>query len=216
MFCGRCGMNNADNATVCAQCGVNLKKKTIKIGSFEFDWDNKTHKIGAIVIAAVLVIGLIALMFGGRSYKSVAKKYCKATFDADGKTMISLFPDEVVDAMIDEGDFDNKKELIEEVDEGLQYTLDLIDEMAGGDYKVSYKIGKVKDVSNRTLRELKEDYEDEFDVKISAAKTIEIVLSVRVDGDKKSGSVVMTVVKIGRSWYIDTFTEPDIDFGLGF
>ncbi|MBQ9083281.1 MAG: zinc ribbon domain-containing protein [Clostridia bacterium] len=216
MFCGKCGTNNADNAIVCTRCGAPLKKKTIKIGSFEFDWDNKMHKIGAIVIAAVLVIGLMVLMFGGRSYKSVAKKYCKATFNADGKTMISLFPDEVVDAMIDDGDFDNKQELIEEIDEALQDTLDFVNEIAGGDYKVSYKIGNVSDASNRTLRDLKEDYDDEFDIKISAAKTIEIVLSVQIDGHKQSGSVVIGVVKIGRSWYVDTFTEPDIDFGLGF
>lgn len=71
-------------------------------------------------------------------------------------------------------------------------------------WNYSQKIAEVEDFSTKELKSLREDYEDEFDVKIKAAKTVTIDITITADDDTEVlNSFDVIVIKIGNSWYVD-------------
>lgn len=208
MFCGKCGEKNADDATFCAGCGANLNGGQItKSGtSAAVNPSDKNRKVGiiAVVTIAVVVIGIIVALFGGRSYKATVKKFVNAQFDADAEAILELIPKEMIEYALEEEGYDDDEldEFIEEGNEELQDQLDSIEEYLGADWSVSYEILSVEDVTGDDLDDLKDDYED-IDIKISAAKTLKIELTVKAGETESSNSLDLSVIKVGRSWYMD-------------
>lgn len=208
MFCGKCGVQNTDDAMFCAGCGAKLNEDQplssdtpLVVNSGE-----KNRKIGmiAVCVIAVLLIGLLFILFGGRGYKTTVKKFVDAQFDADAKAIMQLIPDKMIDyVMEDEGyDEDDWDQFIEEGNESLESAMDSIDRYFGDDWKVSYEITDTEDVKGDDLADLKEDYKD-IGIKVSAAKTVEVELTVKADETESSNTVDISLIKIGRSWYLD-------------
>ena len=88
------------------------------------------------------------------------------------------------------------RELQEELDDSMSYM-----EMFG-DFKMDYKILGATDMDKEDLRDLKEMY-SEIGVKVSAAKEVEVEMTVDVMGMSQTETLEIVVIKIGRSWYID-------------
>lgn len=203
MFCGKCGVKNADDATVCTGCGAKLN------GGKAASTGDKNRKIGmiAVAVAAVIVIALIIGLFGGRGYKATVEKFVDAQFAADAEAIFKLLPDEVVSYALEEEGYDDDEldEFIEEGNEELQDQLDYIERYLGEGWTVSYEILTVEDVTGDDLDDLKDEYED-MDVKVSAAKTVEVELTVTAGETETSNSLDISVIKVGRSWYLDIAT----------
>lgn len=210
MFCGKCGAKNADDAMFCKECGAQLsavKKDAEETGSVvvtSSQENERNKKVG--IIAAVVVVALVAVLaialFGGRSYKSTVKKYLNASFKADAETIVELIPEEMIDYMLDEYGYDEDEfdEMVEELEEELQDVMDYL----GDDVKFSYEIKSAKDVSDDDLSELQEEYE-EVDVEVSAAKTVKVKLKIESDDFDESTTMEISVIKVGRSWYLDVY-----------
>lgn len=215
MFCGKCGTKNADDAVFCAACGAKLNERTVNTGStpISFDANNKNRKVGmiAVIIGLVAIIGIGVALFGGRGYKKTVNKYIKAQFDGDTKTIFKLMPDDVVDNMLEEDGYDKDEldKLIDEVGEDLEDYMDSIERYYGEGWKVSHEILAVEKVTGDELDDLKEEYED-TDVKVSAAKTVEVELTIKGEETEASTTVEIPVIKIGRSWYLDMLTMGSI------
>ena len=64
-------------------------------------------------------------------------------------------------------------------------------------------------MSGEDLAYLKQNYA-EIGAKVSAAKEVEVELSVKVLGMTETETVELVVVKIGRSWYIDIESMGDL------
>lgn len=208
MFCGKCGVKNNDDAMFCTECGAKLnggqavKSET----SITATLNDKNRKVGMIAVVAVGVIVIIAAiaLFGGRSYKATVEKFVDAQFDADAKAIFELIPEEMIDYALEEEGYDDDEldELIEEANENLQDQLDDIERYLGENWEVSYEILSVEDVAGDDLDDLKDDYED-IDIKVSDAKTVEVQLTVKADETESSNSLDVSVIKVGRSWYLD-------------
>lgn len=215
MFCGKCGTQNADDARFCTGCGAKLNEgQTVKSpASAVGDANNKNRKIGMIAVAVVVVLLVVLFvgLFGGRSYKKTVDMFITATFEADAETIFELLPEKMIDyALEDEGyDDDELDELIDEANEDLENQIRQIERYYGEDWKLSYEITNVEDVKDRTLRRLKNDYED-VGVKVSAAKTVEIEFTVKADETEISNSMEISVIKVGRSWYLDAASMGDL------
>lgn len=166
---------------------------------------SKNRKVGIIAIAAaaVVVIGLLFALLGGRSEKATIKKYINGTFDGNAKALISVVPDKALKVALEDEDM-TKKELIEELDEELEYVQESLDRYMGEGWKVTYKIKEIKKIKGDDLEEIQDDYKDEYKVKVSAAKVAKVELTIKTkDGDKETSDMKIYLVKIGRSWYID-------------
>lgn len=222
MFCGKCGTQNPDTAAFCKSCGARLNgqakpavKKTVQSSvknqsqtkrpapKHSHRQNKKVGLIAAIVIAVVVLIGVFAL-FGGRSYKATIKKYVNATYDVNAGAIFDLVPDDMMDYMLeDDGyDRDDLEDLIEEANEELQNMIDQIERYVGEDWKLSYKIANAEKVTGDDLADLKKDYK-KMGVKVSAAKTVKVELTVKYGETESSNTMNIPLIKVGRSWYLD-------------
>lgn len=224
MFCTKCGTKNEDNAKFCTACGANLQEEQPVAPAEPVDSAEpvapvepiaepaapaapvaakmeKSRLVGLIAIAAaaVVVVILAIILFCGRSPKAVAKKYVKAFFAGNEKSMSKLFHRKELNEMLDDADLD-KDELDELFD--LEWLLDFYEDYYGEDWEYSFKIKDIDDVSKRDLKELKEYYDDEFDLKVTAAKTVEVDIEIEGEEDDDEMEWEVTVIKIGGSWYL--------------
>ena len=129
--------------------------------------------------------------------------------DMDAKGMVAMLPDEVMEAALAEEGYTkkDKKILIAQLQEELDYGMSYMSMM--GDLKMKYKIVDAENVSGEDLAYLKQNYA-EIGAKVSAAKEVEVELSVKVLGMTETETVELVVVKIGRSWYIDIESMGDL------
>lgn len=208
MFCGKCGVKNADDATFCTGCGAKLNGGQVTKNSTPVvvNSNDKNRKVGMIAVAviAVIVIALIFTLFGGRSYKTTVEKFINAQFDADAEAIFELVPEKMIAYALEEEGYDEDEldEFIEEGNEELQDQLDYIERYLGEGWTVSYEILTVEDVTDDDLDDLKDDYED-IDIKVSVAKTVEVELTVKAGETETSNSLDISLIKVGRSWYLD-------------
>ena len=89
--------------------------------------------------------------------------------------------------------------------DSLKKQVDSLDQSLGDDWKLSYKMTNVEDVTDDDLDDLKSNYED-INVKVSAAKTVEVEFTLKGDETEVSNSLEISVIKVDRSWYLDLYT----------
>lgn len=222
MFCGKCGTQNPDTAAFCKKCGTRLNnqaKLTAKttprvpvktesqskrpVPQNKRRQNKNTKKIAVVAIAAVVLM-LAFVLFGGRSYKSTVKQYFDASFDGNAKKIINLLPDKMVDYALEESGYDQDElnELIEDVGEELKDYIDMLDNYLGDNWKATYKIANVEKVTGDDLEDIQKDYK-KMDIKVSAAKEVELELTIKSGDTEQSNTMRLYLIKVGRSWYLD-------------
>ena len=211
MFCGKCGTKNEDNVEFCTNCGARLNKATSKRATAVSvtSQNDKNRKVGmiAVAVAAVVVIILGVVLFGGRSYKATVEKFVDAQFDANAEAIFDLMPEKLIDYALEQDgyDSDDLDDLIDDANETLQDQLDSLDSYLGEGWKISYEILDTEDIKGDDLDDIKDAYED-ADVKVSAAKDVEIEITVKADETESSNSLDVSLIKVGRSWYLDVMS----------
>lgn len=138
-------------------------------------------------------------VLGGRGYKATVDKYFGSTLKADAKGLISVYPDKVLDELLD--NYESRKDAIEQINKTLEHVI----ERQYGDSKIKYSITYIdtEDISGDELRELKNYYADDYDLKIKEAMEVDVKLKTTVNGEEESETMTVPLVKIGSSWYID-------------
>lgn len=212
MFCGKCGTKNDDNATFCVKCGEKLsnnqsaKSNSIIQLNSKASTSAKNKKVGivSVLIFAVLLIIAVFSLLGGRNYKETAKQFVAAIFEADASTIVDLLPKGTINAIIEEDEYDNKTQMIDDLEEELQDNLDDMEQYLGDDWNVAYEVLKVENCSSEELKEIKEAYKEELNTKVSNAKFVEVEFTIKAGDIDESDTIDICVIKIGRSWYIDS------------
>lgn len=213
MFCGICGTKNVDGVAYCKNCGCRLNapkkapanvKTPVAVSKRKRQQDNKKVGMIAVAISAAIVLIILFALFGGRGYKSTVKQFVNAQFEVDAETIFKLIPDKMIDYMLDEEGYDEDEldELIDEANDEIQDQLDSINRYLGEDWEVTYEILSAENLEKEDLKELKEDYED-IDIKVSAAKTVEVELTVKAGETETSNSLDVSLIKVGNTWYLD-------------
>lgn len=220
MFCGKCGTQNPDHAAFCKECGAQLSQKKVpananaRVSSKVQPQSQRRHsapkgrrrrdkKIGMIAVAVIVLIAAFVL-FGGRNCKSAIKQYVNAQFDVDAAAIFHLIPDDMIDYMLEDDGYDRDDlgDLIDDANEEIQDQIDSIERYLGKDWKFSYKVISLESVKSEDLADLKKDYK-KMGINVSAAKTAEVELTVKVGETESSNSMEIPLIKVGRSWYLD-------------
>lgn len=218
MFCGKCGMQNEDGAEFCAGCGTrfdngqSVSEPVVQSGAPSSTDNNRKIGIIAVAAAGVVLLLLLVLVFSGRGWKKTVKQYMNAMFKGDVKKIVKLIPDKVIDeAMDEEGwDKDDFNDEIKDLSKEIQDTYEWLEELYDGKLKLSYEIDDVDDIKGDELEDLQDHYDDEYDVKVSAAKLVEIEMTMKVGKEKETTDMELQLIKVGRSWYIDVENSDDI------
>ena len=196
MLCKKCGTENPDGAKYCSKCGKALNEKSTA----------KKNREKGIVLALYVIVAVVLLVYtlGGRSYKKTIDTFVTSQFAVDAQSIVELLPEKVLDKELEETGY-SKTELVEETNDSLKKQVDYIDQYLGDDWKLSYKMTNVEDVTGDDLNDLKSNYED-INVKVSAAKTVEVEFTLKGDETEISNSLEVSVIKVDRSWYLDLYT----------
>ena len=196
MLCKKCGTENPDGAKYCSKCGKALNEKSTA----------KKNREKGIVLALCVIVAVVLLVYtlGGRSYKKTIDTFVTSQFAVDAQSIVELLPEKVLDKELEETGY-SKTELVEETNDSLKKQVDYIDQYLGDDLKLSYKMTNVEDVTGDDLNDLKSNYED-INVKVSAAKTVEVEFTLKGDETEISNSLEVSVIKVDRSWYLDLYT----------
>lgn len=196
MLCKKCGTENPDGAKYCSKCGKALNEKSTA----------KKNREKGIVLALCVIVAVVLLVYtlGGRSYKKTIDTFVTSQFAVDAQSIVELLPEKVLDKELEETGY-SKTELVEETNDSLKKQVDYIDQYLGDDWKLSYKMTNVEDVTDDDLDDLKSNYED-INVKVSAAKTVEVEFTLKGDETEVSNSLEISVIKVDRSWYLDLYT----------
>lgn len=196
MLCKKCGTENPDGAKYCSKCGKALNEKSTA----------KKNREKGIVLALCVIVAVVLLVYtlGGRSYKKTIDTFVTSQFAVDAQSIVELLPEKVIDKELEETGY-SKTELVEETNDSLKKQVDYIDQYLGDDWKLSYKMTNVEDVTGDDLNDLKSNYED-INVKVSAAKTVEVEFTLKGDETEISNSLEVSVIKVDRSWYLDLYT----------
>ena len=196
MLCKKYGTENPDGAKYCSKCGKALNEKSTA----------KKNREKGIVLALCVIVAVVLLVYtlGGRSYKKTIDTFVTSQFAVDAQSIVELLPEKVLDKELEETGY-SKTELVEETNDSLKKQVDYIDQYLGDDWKLSYKMTNVEDVTGDDLNDLKSNYED-INVKVSAAKTEEVEFTLKGDETEISNSLEVSVIKVDRSWYLDLYT----------
>lgn len=208
MFCGKCGAKNEDHVAFCANCGAKLNgassTSTVTLSTPSQNHQNRRVGIIAIAVVAVAVVLLGVFLFGGRSYKSTVEKYIDYQFDGNAEGIINLMPDKMLDYAMEQDGYapSDLDEAVADMNDELQDQLDTLDSYFEEGWDISYKITDTEDVKGDDLDGIKNSYAD-ADVKVSAAKSVEVELTITSGETESSNSMYIDLVKVGRSWYLD-------------
>ena len=224
MFCSKCGTEIEVGNKFCQKCGEKLPIIEENLQGTQ-EVNHQTYRpvsinnnptsikrpkwIGVIIVGVIVVlaIGFATNSIGGRNAKSVIKKLVEGSMEGNGKKLVDLFPQELIDGICEEEGYLNKKEMISVLDEQLQIQLEQVDDTYGKGWKYSYEIVETEDYSVDDLRELRQDYQEDYDVKlaIEEAKEVRIEITTSSKDGKNSSTSTMTVdiIKIEDSWYIN-------------
>ena len=203
MFCRNCGTQNQDGAGFCCSCGAPLSSGGSAGGGAAAKAKNINVKLIGIVAAVVVVLFVaFKLLFGGGGGpEKSATKFVDSIFKGDGKAIVNMIPDKVVEEIMDEEDM-TKKEMIEELNDGLEYIKDDMDDMYDK-WSVKCKVLDTEDFSKRELRDLADRYEDSYDIDVKAAKTVSVKATLKADGETDSNTMDIVMIKVGGKWYLE-------------
>ena len=218
-FCMKCG-NKLDGGGFCTKCGAKVEADGINL-PFNENRDvmgnpnsmdspnglpylnkNKITPVTAILAVAAVVALLVALcffIFSGRGYKKVVKQYVEALKDEDEKQIVSLYPEDYVDYIIDEIYDGDKRDYIDSVEDG--YPLYSLKNLDGDLSKMSYEIIDNYDLDDDEIDDLKDSYR-KAKLKIKEGKSLMIKAKVPKSGKTKIMRISVYVVKIDGAWYI--------------
>ena len=218
-ICPTCGNQLNDEAVFCAACGNPVPasvEAAPQAGGFEpaavQNPGGNTKKLIAIIAAAAAVVVLIVVLCttvfsSNAAAKRTVKSYVKALNNKDSKQIVKLScPEPLLEYAEDEFDED-ADDLADDLDE----VFDEFDDAFDDDWKFSCEIKKVKDMKKGDFKDLKEDYEDEYDMEITDAKEVKVKMTIEADGEEESDTIEATVYKYKGKWYIDRYFAGDFD-----
>ena len=165
-------------------------------------------KIVIIAAAAVVALILIFNIIGGiaghgkQSPKAVVKAYVNAVEKQSGKKLYKLIDKKVLKYTKDEEDMD-KDDMIDKLDQILELSCDYLEDEVGKVKSMKVKFKKVKKLKGSKLEDKQEDYEDEYDIKVSQVARVEGTIKVKGKDDDIEEDFTMYVYKRGGKWYLD-------------
>ncbi len=214
-FCGNCGAASDDNANVCGNCGApfaaaskgganDILAKIPGVNNMKPEQKDQVMKIAkiavpaiaAVVVVLILIFGIIVPNTGARG---AVKKYFKAIQKTDVDAYIDLMPESRLQYYKDDED----TSIEDEVEEMLKESLDYYEDEYGKNVKFKIKITEVDDMSNKKLKEIKENYkeDEELDgVDIEEGKEVDFDITIKGKDDDDDGDGTMYLIKEDGKW----------------
>lgn len=224
MYCGKCGNQNPDGATFCSNCGATLSKApNVSTGPTAPNTSTYSPAIavakkrsplplvlGAGVIIVVIVI-LLSTLTGGRSYEKTIDQTLDSIFSADVDELFDLFPPQMMEYGMEMNGYSQEEmdTALAMAEQMIRNSIDSSFGSLGDDWDYSYAISDETDLEGAELDQIKDSYSS-LDVNVSAAKTVDIDLTVTAGELENTDSMSLPLIKVGKSWYLDALNAESL------
>ncbi len=217
-YCGNCGAELADSASVCGYCGMPFQKKSLiqnieNITGISINPNEETvnkikkfAKPAAIVVAAIVVLVVIISAISSNSgYKGALNKYFKGVQELDVEVVDSL----TADLDMIGYDADEREELLYDA---IESVMEEYEDDYGKDVKLKAKIldATVWDLDDVKLRKFVKNYEDNEDYDATAIKkAVELEIELTIKGDRRKDTDIehdFWMIKENGKWKV-TYVE---------
>lgn len=203
-FCGNCGAQMDDDAKVCGQCGTPIEENAVKAPEVKAvdpekkkEMAKKVKGVVTLVIVAAVAIVAVKMISGFSGTKGLVRKIMTAYEKYDIDTIVSLSSDMYY--YTDAEDY---------VDEYFEYAvgknLDSFEDSVGHNYKMSYEVEEIYDLSQRKKDEMMKTIEDvypDFDLDIIKKIAVADVKVTAKQGSKSASKTVNIIMsKEGKTW----------------
>ncbi len=223
-FCGNCGTQAEDEARVCGNCGTPFEEENIggygETSSYYQPVDNpmttgqqdNMKKIIALVVGVVAVAliawGAISVVNNFTGINGMVRKVVKAYETGDASKLERHISDYLKEAS-EESSYD----MVESLEDMIEYKVDNFDEEAGSNYKIKYEISKKKDLSDKKVEEFKETLEkfldnldlDFDDDEITAVKDVKVKMTAKGSEGTEKETIEIRFVKEKGRWKLWDF-----------
>lgn len=215
MFCGNCGTPNNDTDAFCAGCGAKLIQEPVPASAPAAPVapvapapkkPNKKLIIGIAAAALAVVVALVLIFtLGGdkqeNSPEGVVTTFMDAFLKPDMSKMLDIIPEAVLKEDI--GNKSERNEWVQEANEEVEYLMGRLDYYCDN-WKITYEIKSVKDVSRDDLEDLQEWYQEEYNCKVTAAKMVTVKATFKDDSQtERLDDLQIYTIQIGGQWYIE-------------
>ena len=178
--------------------GNNTEKRKSPFGDKLDFFKNLSGNMKIIIsVVIILVISVVIFLFTGRSYEKVIDEYMKAALDGDAEKVMSLMPKEDVEFLALVNYDGEEDELFYEMQDELSSLASELESKHIDKDKIRYTIEEELDMDVDSL--IKAMNDEGIDLNIKEAKSVSIKVRIPTLGSKE---VMLTVGKVGRSWYI--------------
>lgn len=200
-FCMQCGKEIEDDANICSFCGASQAGSVSAEGGL--DVNKNSNKAVAVLIAAVAVVLVILivlfnLLFGG-GYKQPVDNMMKAIETGKGKYLYKTMPEFLIEYRYED---EKKSEIYDDLDDSLEFIIDMLESEYGDDIKISYKIKDKEKIDKDDLEDLEDSIKDRYDEKVRVSKGYELKIKMKIKGDddKDEDTTTIKVYKIDGDW----------------
>lgn len=147
--------------------------------------DNKKFLLVILVVVVVIVV----VVSSGKSAEDTAIEFLEHLHEGEAKKMVSLLSEEMIDDLIDRGNYKTKKVLINSFEKTLEASIENFKDKYGKKWK--YKI------------ELVDSYEEDESCNV----ILEVTYSGKTLFDKieESDTIEIELIKEGGKWKINSF-----------
>lgn len=174
--------------------------------------------IGVAAAAVVVLVVLLALIFGGSSYTAPIDTLIDVSFEGKVDKIKNLAPEEYWDWYEEEYDADID-DMIEEAEDNFDDMMDYYEEQYGDNIRVSYKVDKKKELSDRKLEGIAEALADKYDIdedKVTAGYELDVELSIKGSEDDDENETEITVIKYKGKWYAVSWYKYGDEYNASF
>ncbi len=154
-----------------------------------------------LCVLFILILMLSCASCGASSYERVVDTYIQASFEGDAKKILSLMPDSFVDCVVEEEFEGDKEEMIYELEDMLDELVDMLEEYEIDLKTISYEIVYVQDMEFDDIDDIEDEYR-KADLDIKEGKEVKVELKIPINGEERTNSMYIDIVKIGTSWYL--------------
>lgn len=153
----------------------------------------------AVIGSLLAILVLWMIHSGGRSATETVEQFIHASLTADAKTMISLVPKDLIASAAEYDIIESKSSLIKDTQRIADIAKKSRDEKYGTSWRYTFEIAQSHIYSDDELAAYVYDY-DKWRESIEEAMDVSVIVVIE---DDEIINMTMTLLKIGRKWYVD-------------
>ncbi len=198
-FCGICGKEAEDSASVCGNCGTTFIPEVVHKNPEKKD--KKVLKMIGGITGTILVLAMLAYYIAGFfGVKGIIRNVANAYEKEEAEQLVPLM------SKYWSTYYEKDEELEKIIENWMEKDIIYFKEQVGSPYRITYQVERNREINSSEMKDMKDwlsGYQD-YDGQISEAREVKIQLLAKGKGEAKK-VVTLRIIKENGWWKILEF-----------